>query len=1030
MRGVNLTLACLALGAPAAVLAQTPQPADARPQAPASPDQPDAAALNRQVDTLLNGNRLAEAEPLARAALIAAEREHGAEHRETLRAVNNLAMIEFARGRFRDAEPLMRRTADLSERLLGRDHNAARTARNNLALLYQNMGRLADAEPLYLSALADAERTLGPAHPDTLIAVSNLATLHQERGRYDLAEPLSLRALTERRRQLGPAHADTLNSVNNLASLYQDQGRYAEAEPLYRLALEERERTLGRDHRSTFVSLNNLAVLYVAQRRRADAEMLMARAAEDAERIFGRNHPSSLTAASNLAAILRDSGRPAEAEPIFLRVLADSERLHGPDHGTTLTAATNLAQLYMDMEQYAQAEPIAVRAVQGYERLRGPDHSNTLTAVGNLALLYKLQGRFEAADPLYRRVLETRQRQFGPGHPLTLLAVSNVVVAGLDRPGGGDMIAPARSLAEGVRLRRRAGGGSSQQARLQRQREARSSYDRLGLFADAVWSAAAAEPALTARHQSEIFGVLQDAVAGAADRSVAEQAARRYVAAQRPELAELMRERQQLERDWSRLDGDLASSYGAGLGAENAAIRAEVETVQARIEAIDARLAVEAPDYFALIEPTALTPDAARDLLAADEAALLVMPSPYGTHVVAVTREAMVWHRSPRDLRDIRAAVQVLRWDAGASVDGSEGELARLRARDADHGERPRFDRSVAHALYRELIAPVSATIAGKARLYIAAGDSLAGLPFSLLVSAPPEGDDDDPEMLRTTRWFGDTQSLVHVPSLQSLALLRGAPPVTGASGFFGVGDPVLAGAATMRGRGATRGAPPTSRMFRAGATRGSPLLADPGELRRMARLPGTAEELEAVRRVLAAPASSLLLAAQATEPNVRGADLSRERVLLFSTHGLTAAEASGIGEAGLVLTPPAEPSAQDDGFLSASEVTTLDLNAEWVILSACNTATGDGQGSAGLGPLARAFFYAGARNLLASHWPVSDEVAPVLIARTLELERAGTRRADAFRQAMGEIRTRADRPEWAHPFYWAPFVLIGDGGR
>jgi len=324
----------------------------------------------------------------------------------------------------------------------------------------------------------------------------------------------------------------------------------------------------------------------------------------------------------------------------------------------------------------------------------------------------------------------------------------------------------------------------------------------------------------------------------------------------------------------------------------------------------------------------------------------------------------------------------------------------------------------------------VSAAIAGKSRLYVAAGDSLAGLPFSLLVTAPPEGADDDPAARRATRWFGDEYSLVHIPSLQSLALLRDAPQTSGGGGFFGIGDPVLTGSSSTRGRGATRGAPATSGMFQQATVRGAPPMADPDELRRMARLPGTAIELETVRRTLDAPASALLLASRATERNVRTADLSREAVILFSTHGLTAAEASGIGEAGLVLTPPDEASEEDDGYLSASEVTTLNLSADWVILSACNTATGDSRGSGGLGPLARAFFYAGARGMLASHWPVSDEVAPVLIARTLELERSGTRRADAFRQAMREIRTRADRPEWAHPFYWAPFALIGDDSR
>jgi CHAT domain-containing protein len=289
-------------------------------------------------------------------------------------------------------------------------------------------------------------------------------------------------------------------------------------------------------------------------------------------------------------------------------------------------------------------------------------------------------------------------------------------------------------------------------------------------------------------------------------------------------------------------------------------------------------------------------------------------------------------------------------------------------------------------------------------------------LPFSVLVSAPPTGDDGDPAALRATRWFGEDVGLIHIPSLQSLAALRGAPrPARQGAGFIGFGDPVLSGQATSRGFGTDRSSTANVRV-----------------LRGLARLPGTAAELERMGAALGTGPDGLFLGSRATETQARSADLSSARILAFATHGLVAGEAAGVIEAGLVMTPPATASAEDDGYLAASEVAGLRLDADWVILSACNTATSD-RGSPGLGSLARAFLHAGARNLLASHWPVSDAVAPVLTVRTLELERAGLDRAEAFRRAMREIRLDAshdtDRTSWAHPFYWAPFVLIGDGG-
>jgi CHAT domain-containing protein len=149
------------------------------------------------------------------------------------------------------------------------------------------------------------------------------------------------------------------------------------------------------------------------------------------------------------------------------------------------------------------------------------------------------------------------------------------------------------------------------------------------------------------------------------------------------------------------------------------------------------------------------------------------------------------------------------------------------------------------------------------------------------------------------------------------------------------------------------------------------------------------------------------------------------------------AGELRGAAEPGLVFTPPPQASEQDDGLLTASEIAALKLNADWVILSACNTAAGDGsEGAPGLSGLARAFFFAGARNLLVSHWPVRDDVAARITVDTIRRQQSDPRlaRAQALQQAMRAIRndTSHDSKDdtWAHPNAWAPFSLIGDGAR
>ncbi|MBT6429852.1 MAG: CHAT domain-containing protein, partial [Rhodospirillaceae bacterium] len=112
-------------------------------------------------------------------------------------------------------------------------------------------------------------------------------------------------------------------------------------------------------------------------------------------------------------------------------------------------------------------------------------------------------------------------------------------------------------------------------------------------------------------------------------------------------------------------------------------------------------------------------------------------------------------------------------------------------------------------------------------------------------------------------------------------------------------------------------------------------------------------------------------------------------------------------------------------------EVAQLKLDADWVILSACNTAAGDGTpGAEGLSGLAKAFFYAGARSLLVSHWPVASDAAVRITTRTLkEMQVPGVGRAEAHQRAMLALIESSDRPHYAHPLFWAPFVVVGEGG-
>lgn len=189
--------------------------------------------------------------------------------------------------------------------------------------------------------------------------------------------------------------------------------------------------------------------------------------------------------------------------------------------------------------------------------------------------------------------------------------------------------------------------------------------------------------------------------------------------------------------------------------------------------------------------------------------------------------------------------------------------------------------------------------------------------------------------------------------------------------------------------------------------------------------LPDSADELRTVAKDFGADERDLFLGSRATESAVKTVELSQYRIIYFATHGLVAGDVAGVAEPALVLSLPSVPSDRDD------EVAQLSLNADWVVLSACNTIAGDKPGAEALSGLARSFFYAAARALLVTHWAVETSAATRLTTSTFRLLRQNPSlgRSEALREAMLDLMNDETQDISAYPAIWAPFALIGDGG-
>jgi CHAT domain-containing protein/tetratricopeptide (TPR) repeat protein len=999
------------------------------------PNDPDVGTdLNNLALLYDKQSRYAEAEPLYRRTLAIAEKAVGPHHSDIANRLNNLGALYYHQGRYAEAEPLYKRALTIDEKTLGPDAQDVGTDLNNLAVLYVDRSRYAEAEPLYKRALAIAEKAVGPDHPVVGTRLNNLAELYRDQGRYGEAEPLYKRALAISEKALGSDHPTVGTRLNNLAELYRAQGRDGEAEPLYKRALAIAEKAFGPDHPDVGRDLNNLAELYRAQGRYVEAEPLCKRALAIAEKTLGPHHAQVGIDLSNLAVLYVDQGRYAEAEPLYKRALAIHENANGPNDTNVGTDLNNLALLYDKQSRYAEAEPLYKRALAIHEKVLGPDHPQVGIYLGNLAELYRAQGRYGEAEPLYKRALTIDEKALGPDHPNVSADLSNLAGFYYARS---DWVQAANYWRSSTSvLIRRATRGALVGAALTGKRESeasRSSLDFQGLV-KAVYR-------LTPKQHDEtgllheMFQTAQWAQSSEAAESLSQMAARG--AKGDPKLAAFVRERQDLVVEWQKRDQIRSAAIAQSLDKRNRQAESEnvarLAAIDARIAIIDKELAENFPDYAVLASPAPLSVEEVQDQLAADEALVLFLDTP---ELKPTSEETFIWVVTKSEVRWVRS-------DLGTPA--LTREVSALRS-ELDPSNPLPFDLARAHALYKGLFGEVEELMRDK-RLLIVPSGSLTQLPFQVLVTEPPKtAFPSSFADYRAVAWLAGKHAIMVLPAVSSLKALRELAKKSHASEpYIGFGNPLLNGpddhfkkrADEARARQSC--ADLSERAVEAVGERGGvPLLEVRGalasvtQIRAQAPLPETANEVCEVARDLGS--SDIRLGAAATETEVKRlsetGELSRYKVVHFATHGALAGQVRGNVEPGLLLTPPNEATENDDGYLTASEIAGLKLDADWVILSACNTAAGGAQGAEALSGLARAFFYAGARSLLVSHWEVSSDSTVKLITKAFAELNAGPKigRAEALRRSMLSLIKDGKEYE-AHPAFWAPFVLVGEGG-
>jgi len=533
---------------------------------------------------------------------------------------------------------------------------------------------------------------------------------------------------------------------------------------------------------------------------------------------------------------------------------------------------------------------------------------------------------------------------------------------------------------------------------------------------------------------AESFRLADVARSQAVQRALIASGAR--AAARDPKLAELVRDEQDARRRIGALYGLLAGALSQPVEEQvpglEADLRQRIDALRDRRAALAERIEAEFPDYADLIDPKPATLAQARAGLRPGEVLLSFYSAPERTYVWAVPAAGpAVLHAAPIPRARLAAMVRQLR----RALDPGARTLADI----------PAYDLETAYGLYRDLLAPVAAAWRPGDRLIVVAHGPLGLLPLSVLLTAPatPAAETDLPFAgYRALPWLARDHAVTVVPSVTSLAALRRLPPGDpGRKPFVGFGDPFFSVAQAE--------AASTVVVADAGAVRGVPIAlrsipdtrrVDSAELALLPRLPDTADELTGIALALRAdPTRDVFLGRDASEETVKTLDLHGYKVLAFATHGLVPGDLNGLTQPALALSAPAVAGGGGDGLLTMGEILGLKLDADWAVLSACNTGSGSGAGAEAVSGLGRAFFYAGARALLVSNWPVHSDAARALTTDMFRRQAAdpGLARAEALRRAMLGLIDREGFKDaagkllfsYAHPLFWAPFSIVGDGG-
>jgi CHAT domain-containing protein len=824
--------------------------------------------------------------------------------------------------------------------------------------------------------------------------------------------------------------------ANAEAAILEARGQHGAAETLYRRA----RAVLANDPvfaRHTWIDWHHtsLAQALVRQGRLLEAENEARQAVLGALAKRGRYSSHCARQLRTLVWVILEQGRYAEAETLARAVVDIYEKVGAARESVLFAGARGqlaTALAFQSRHREALAEYETIRAA-----LAGDPESARKFLEGHVGYAVSLlrTGDPDRALPILGVALEKARRLVGDRHPNTAGVRGWIAQAHLAKGDRARALKEFREATEILLARTVDADDESATRAAADQRLTVMLGFYVGLLADIRGSSLEREAGIDAA--AEAFRLAEVVRGRSVERALDASAAR--AVAQTPALADLVRREQDARKQMAALQGLLRNVLSEPSERQSARViddlRSQIETLGRARLSLTRQIEREFPTYAQLVNPAPATLGQARASLAPGEALVSVVVLRNRTFVWAVPWQGPVaFAAAPLGARALEATVAGLR----KALDPGARTL----------GEVPDFDVAAAHDLYRALLEPVAAGWRHASHLIVVPHGPLGHLPFSLLVTRPTTlGAEEEPLFAKYRRvpWLIRTHAVTVLPSVGALGTLRRLPAADRARRpFVGFGDPYFSVEQARRAARPREAGEAAALTARGGAITLRNLKVEKAHSARLGilpRLPDTADEIQSIAGALRAdPARDVFLGAEANERRVKTMNLAGYRVIAFATHGLVPGDLDGLTQPALALSAPEVAGVDGDGLLTMEEILALRLDADWVVLSACNTASGEGSGSEAISGLGRAFFYAGARALLVSNWPVETTSARALTTELFRRQAADPRlaRAAALQQTMNALidegrfvdpATKSVVFSYAHPIFWAPFTLVGDGG-